>query len=179
MAGHTVTSEQKEISVDGVKGHMDCVIDGEVIDVKTASGFAFKKFRDGTLADDDVFGYLGQLAGYEKAENTSEGGFLVMNKETGELTTFIPDDLDKPNINEKIKEVRSSLAVDTPPAFCYNPVPEGVSGNMKLARGCTWCPHKIECHKEANEGKGLRAFKYAKGLVYLTKVLKEPKVQEI
>ena len=179
MAGHTVTSEQKEISVDGIKGHMDCVIDGEVIDVKTASGYAFKKFKDETLGEDDAFGYLGQLAGYEKANETSQGGFLVMNKETGELTTFIPDDLDKPNINDKIKQVRSSLAVDSPPDFCYTPVPEGTSGNMKLARGCTWCPHKFKCHKEANDGKGLRTFNYAKGLVYLTKVSKEPNVQEV
>ena len=179
MAGHTVTSEQKEITVDGVKGHMDCVIDGQVVDVKTASGFAFKKFKDGTLGEDDSFGYLGQLAGYEEAEQTFNGGFLVMNKETGDLTTFIPDDLDKPNIKEKIKNVRKSLAVDTPPDFCYTPVPEGASGNMKLARGCTWCPHKIECYKEANEGIGLRAFKYAKGLVYLTNVSKQPNVEEV
>ena len=45
LAGHEVTSEQEEVDVDGVKGHMDCKIDGEVIDIKTASGFAFKKFR--------------------------------------------------------------------------------------------------------------------------------------
>jgi hypothetical protein len=179
MAGHTVTSEQKEISVDGIKGHMDCVIDGQVIDIKTASGYAFKKFKEGTLGEDDAFGYLGQLAGYEKANNTSSGGFLVLNKETGELTTFIPDDLDKPNITTKIKEIRNSFTIDSPPDFCYNPVPEGTSGNMKLARGCNWCPHKIECHKEANDGKGLRAFDYAKGVVYLTKVSKEPNVKEL
>ncbi len=179
MAGHTVTSEQKEISVDGIKGHMDCVIDGQVIDIKTASGYAFKKFKEGTLGEDDAFGYLGQLAGYEKANNTSDGGFLVLNKETGELTTFIPDDLDKPNITTKIKEVRNSFTVDSPPEFCYNPVPEGTSGNMKLARGCNWCPHKIECHKDANDGQGLRVFNYAKGPVYLTKIVKEPKVEEV
>ena len=51
LSGHEVTSEQKEITVSGIKGHMDCVIDGEVVDVKTASGFAFKKFKDGTLAE--------------------------------------------------------------------------------------------------------------------------------
>jgi hypothetical protein len=43
MSGHKIDSEQKEISVSGIKGHMDCKIDGEVVDVKTASGFAFKK----------------------------------------------------------------------------------------------------------------------------------------
>ena len=67
---------------------MDCVIDGEVVDIKTASGFAFKKFRDGTLAEDDAFGYMAQLAGYEQAEGTKNGGFLALNKESGELAMF-------------------------------------------------------------------------------------------
>ena len=50
LSGHTVTDEQKEVEVDGIKGHMDCKIDGEVVDIKTASNFAFKKFSEGTLA---------------------------------------------------------------------------------------------------------------------------------
>ena len=179
LAGHIVESEQKEVTVSGIKGHMDSVIDGEVIDVKTASGYAFKKFKDGTLAQNDSFGYLSQLAGYEKAEKTNNGGFLVMNKETGELTVFIPDDLEKPNITHRIKEVKQAVNRKTPPEYCYPPIPDGVSGNMKLPRDCTWCPHKFECHKDANDGQGLRTFNYAKGRVYLTQVEKLPNVQEL
>ena len=179
LAGHVVQSEQKEITVSGIKGHMDSVIDGEVIDVKTASGYAFKKFKDGTLAQNDSFGYLSQLAGYEAAEQTNNGGFLVMNKETGELTVFIPDDLEKPNITYRIKEVKQAMKKENPPDYCYSPIPDGVSGNMKLPRDCTWCPHKFECHKDANDGQGLRTFAYAKGRVYLTQVEKLPNVQEI
>tara|TARA_R100000231_G_scaffold139219_1_gene119678 strand:- start:414 stop:1280 length:867 start_codon:yes stop_codon:yes gene_type:complete len=179
LAGHVVQSEQKEVTVSGIKGHMDSVIDGEVIDVKTASGYAFKKFKDGTLAQNDSFGYLSQLAGYEKAEKTNNGGFLVMNKETGELTVFIPDDLEKPNITHRIKEVKQAVQRKTPPEYCYPPIPDGVSGNMKLPRDCTWCPHKFECHKDANDGQGLRTFEYAKGRVYLTQVEKLPNVQEV
>jgi len=179
LTGHVVEGEQKEVTVEGIKGHMDSVIDGEVIDVKTASGYAFKKFKDGTLAQNDSFGYLSQLAGYEEAEQTNNGGFLVMNKETGELTVFIPDDLDKPNIVHRIKEVKQAMKKKTPPAYCYTPIAEGAAGNMKLPRDCNWCPHKFECHKDANDGKGLRTFQYAKGLVYLTHVAKLPNVQEI
>ena len=179
LAGHVVESEQKEVTVSGIKGHMDSVIDGEVIDVKTASGYAFKKFKEGTLAQNDSFGYLSQLAGYEKAEKTNNGGFLVMNKETGELTVFIPDDLEKPNITHRIKEVKQAVKRKTPPNYCYPPIPDGVSGNMKLPRDCTWCPHKFECHKDANDGQGLRTFEYAKGRVYLTQVEKLPNVQEV
>jgi len=158
---------------------MDCIIDGEVIDIKTASGYAFKKFRDGTLREDDTFGYLAQLAGYEAGHGTSGGGFLAMNKESGELALYIPEDLDKPNVESKITTVRKSLKNKNPPELCYHPVPDGMSGNMKLPRGCIYCRHKLECHKDTNEGKGLRVFQYAKGLAYLTKVMKEPKVKEI
>ena len=179
LSGHTVTSEQKEVKVSGISGHMDCVIDGEVVDVKTASGYSFKKFKDGSLAEDDSFGYLAQLAGYEEAEQTSNGGFLVLNKETGQITLFRPEELDKPNIKERIKTIKQVVKKKKPPEFCFDPVPEGKAGNLKLARKCFYCPHKFECHKGANDGKGLRAFQYSKGITYLTNVVKEPKVEEI
>ena len=179
MAGHNVTDEQKEVTVNGIVGHMDCKINGQVVDVKSASKFAFNKFRNGTLAADDPFGYLGQLAGYEKAEGTDDGGFLVINKESGELCMYVPDDLDKPNIDTKINSLLDELKLDTPPEMCYNPEPEGLKGNMKLPKGCTWCKYKHECHKDANDGEGLRTFKYSTGFKYLTKVVAEPKVDEI
>jgi len=108
-AGHTVTDEQKEVEVDGIKGHMDCKIDGEVIDIKTASKFAFNKFKNGNLYDDDPFGYLPQLAAYEKAEDTYKGGFLVVNKEGGDICLHKPDDLSKPNINSMVSKVKVIL----------------------------------------------------------------------
>ena len=179
LAGHTVSDEQKNVKIKGIEGHMDCVIDGEVIDVKTASGYAFKKFKNGTLAEDDTFGYMSQLAGYEAGHGTSNGGFLAMNKESGELALYIPEELDKPNIETKIDTVKKSLKKSAPPELCYKPIPDGSSGNMKLPRGCFFCRHKLECHKDSNNGKGLRVFKYSKGLSYLTQVVKEPRVNEI
>ena len=179
LSGHTVTSEQKEVTVSGIKGHMDCVIDGEVVDIKTASGFAFKKFKDGTLAENDIFGYMAQLAGYEAAEGTSNGGFLALNKESGELALYKPDNFDKPNIKKKIRDVKAAVKLDKPPNLCYNPIPDGKSGNMQLSRECVYCRHKFECHKDSNEGKGLRVFKYSNGLRYLTQVPKVPNVIEV
>ena len=179
IAGHEVTDEQKEVSVSGIKGHMDCVIDGEVVDIKTASGFAFKKFYNKTLAEDDMFGYLPQLAGYEAAMGTNKGGFLAMNKESGEIALYRPDSFDKPDIKKKIKTVKKLIKIDTPPELCYNPVPDGAAGNMQIARGCTWCRHKFECHADSNKGKGLRVFKYSNKYSYLTRVVKEPRVLEV
>ena len=179
MSGHKVTDEQKEVTVNGIVGHMDCKINGQVVDVKSASKFAFNKFVKGTLADDDPFGYLGQLAGYEKAEGTDRGGFLVINKESGELCMYVPDDLDKPNIDTKINTLLDELKLDTPPELCYTPILDGKKGNMQLPKGCAWCKYKHECHKDANDGAGLRTFKYSTGYKYLTHVEAEPKVDEI
>jgi hypothetical protein len=179
MAGHTVTDEQKEVKVEGILGHMDCKINGEVVDVKTASRFAFNKFREGRLAQDDPFGYMGQLAGYEKAEGTDQGGFLVLNKESGELCMYVPDDLDKPNITTTINKLVPALKLDTPPDLCYDLIADGKKGNIKLPKGCSWCKYKYQCHQDANDGDGLRTFRYSNGLTYLTTVVVEPKVEEL
>ena len=179
LAGHKVTAQQKQVSVKGIKGHMDCKIDGEVVDIKTASGYAFRKFREGTLAEQDTFGYLAQLAGYEAAEQTSEGGFLAFNKETGELALFRPQDLDKPNIKDKINKVKQIIKSDSPPDYCFAEIPEGKAGNMKLPKECTFCPYKFKCRSDSNNGEGLRVFNYAKGPVYFTKIVKEPNVEEL
>lgn len=177
-AGHTVTDEQKEVTVKGIKGHIDCKINGEVVDVKTASRIAFNKFKDGRLPEDDPFGYMSQLAGYEEAEQTDQGGFLVINKESGELCFYQPEDLDKPNINTRIKNIKEALKLNTPPPRCYESVPDGKKGNMKLNKNCSYCPYKFDCYKDANDGQGLRGFKYANGITYLTHVEAAPRVEE-
>jgi hypothetical protein len=179
LSGHEVSDEQKEVTVNDVKGHMDCKIDGEVVDVKTASSFAFKKFKYGTLPDDDPFGYISQLSGYEQSEGTTGGGFLVINKETGELTFYAPDEFDKIDTGKRIKTIRKAFKSETPPDKCYPEVPEGTKGNMKIHRGCSYCPHKFVCHADSNDGQGLRGFRYAKGVTYFTKVVKEPNVEEV
>lgn len=179
LSGHSITDQQKEVSVDGIIGHIDCKIDGEVVDIKTASNFAFKKFREGTLQNDDPFGYMAQLSGYETAEGTDEGGFLAMNKESGELALYQPGPLVKINVKDKIKSIRSAADLDKPPARCYNPIPEGKRGNMRLPRQCVYCPYKMECHSDANNGYGLRLFKYSNGIKYFTRVVSMPKVLEL
>ena len=180
MSGHDLTGEQKEVVVDSVSGHIDCIIDDEVVDIKTASGFAFSKFKNGTLRDEEPFGSLGQLAGYEESEGTSNGGLLVINKEIGELCFNQPEDLDKPNIRSKIKNINKALKKKTPPAdLCFKPVADGTKGNEKIHKNCAWCPYKFECFEDSNNGKGLRVFQYSKGYAFLTKVVAQPKVQEV
>ena len=83
------------------------------------------------------------------------------------------------NVKSKIKDFRNSADLDTPPERCYNTVPEGAKGNHRLPRECGYCPHKVECYADANNGRGLRIFKYAAGLKYFTRVIATPKVQEL
>ena len=174
-----ITDEQKEVSLDGIKGHIDCKIDGEVVDIKTASNFGFKKFADNSLHENDSFGYLMQLAAYETAEDSTKGGFIAINKETGELTSYEPGELVKPNAKVKIEQIKQAIQQETAPPLCYQPVPEGKSGNMKLHTNCVYCAHKHTCWKDSNGGRGLRVFKYANGLKYLTRVSVLPKVEEV
>ena len=63
-AGHDVSGEQDELMVEGIKGHRDCVIDGMLVDVKSASSQSFGKFRYNQLKSDDPFGYIKQLTAY-------------------------------------------------------------------------------------------------------------------
>jgi hypothetical protein len=49
IAGHTVEDQQKEVTVEGVLGHQDAVIDGVLVDCKSASGFSFKKFESNSM----------------------------------------------------------------------------------------------------------------------------------
>ena len=175
VSGHTVTDRQKEVECCGVIGHIDSIIDGEVVDIKSASPKSFLKFLGGTLPDNDPFGYLAQITAYDKVTGKGHPGFLVMNKVTGEICEYRPDpDFDMPDVEPIIEKAKAVVASDTPPdELCYEPEPDGASGNMKLANGCSYCPFKHLCFPN------LRAFKYANGVRYLTHVVKEPRVEEI
>ena len=78
LSGNKVTDQQKEVEINGIKGHLDCKINGTVVDIKSASRFAFNKFSKGLLTEDDPFGYIPQLSAYEHAEKTNNSYFLVM-----------------------------------------------------------------------------------------------------
>jgi hypothetical protein len=179
-AGHKVEDEQREVILGGVVGHMDCKIDGVVTDVKSASTYGFKKFQYGTLEEDDAFGYMEQLAGYVAADGTNEGAFLAADKTLGHIALLrVPQDkLEGLKIEDRIEYLKEMLKSDDVPPRCYDPVPEGKSGNLALPTGCSYCAHKFDCYSEANGGVGLRTFIYSTGPKYLTHIEKEPNVME-
>jgi hypothetical protein len=178
-SGHTVTEEQKQVDVEGIKGHQDCKIDGELVDCKSASGYSFKKFANNNLVNDDPFGYIAQISAYSAGNNVKEAYFLAIDKQHGNLALTRVHDLEMIDAKERVKYLKNVLESKTVPDRCYSDIPEGSSGNRKLAIGCVFCPHKRECWSDVNNGKGLRAFKYERGTTYLTQVYKEPRVQEI
>ena len=173
LSGHEVTHKQAEAEIEGIKGSMDCIIDGNVMDVKTTSAFGFKKFKEGTLRDDDPFGYIDQLHAYSEASGHDSGGWLAIDKQSGALCThFESFKYDKP-IKERIKYLQWLTTSKDKPERCFEPVPDGKSGNMKLCTQCSYCVYKKHCFPE------LKVFAYSTGPRFLTNIVNYPKVPEI
>lgn len=178
-AGHKVTERQKEVVIEGVKGHIDAKIDGVVVDVKSASDFGFKKFKYDDLQNDDPFGYIGQISGYAQAEGDDVAYFLAYNKNNAEMALVEVDELNMLDASERIIELKKIMKQDTIPDKCYSDKLDGKQGNKILDKNCTYCDYKYECWQDANDGNGLRVFQYASGPTYFTHIEREPKVEEV
>lgn len=174
-AGHEVTDLQKEVEVDGVRGRIDAKIDGVLIDVKSASTYSFSKFKDRSILENDPFGYIAQLAAYSAALGSMDAAFLVVDKTLGHLCLckFSKEELLEYNVRERIRLVRQVVSSSDMPPCCCEPVFEGKSGNKKLPVQGSYCAYKRHCYPE------LRTFLYSYGPVYLTEVVREPKVYEV
>jgi hypothetical protein len=170
-AGHSVVDEQKTVEVNGVVGHIDAIVDGELVDCKSASTYSFNKFKDHTLGQDDAFGYLTQLGSYRSAVGGSRAHFLAIDKTLGHVTLDTWED-DGTDYSKLADDARTVLALPHPPERAYADVPEGKSGNRKLGVACSYCAFKDTCWP------GLREYHYARGPVYLTHVAREPRVSE-
>jgi hypothetical protein len=177
-AGHEVTNQQEEVQLHGVKGHIDGVIDGVLVDIKSASSFSFRKFKEGLRKVSDNFGYLVQLGGYREArrvpsEPAPDAAFLVIDKTLGHLTLDKHGrDLDA-DYEGLIRRKQAVLASDNRPDRGYSDEPDGKSGNRKLCVECSYCSFKSDCWPN------LRTFVYSSGPVYATRVSREPRVLEV
>ena len=178
-SGHDVSEIQKMEEVDGVKGHKDCRIDGTLVDIKSASSYSFKKFKDGSLATNDPFGYISQISAYAESAGDDHASFFAVDKSTGELVLMPVESIHMINATDRVKHLKEVLRSSSVPPKCYPDEPDGKSGNRKLAIGCVFCGYRDHCWSDANGGKGLRKFKYSTGIRYLTQVHKTPDVQEV
>jgi hypothetical protein len=154
-AGHDVTDRQEtvEIRVPGVSwyalGHTDATIDGHVIDVKSASDFAFNKYkREGMSLENDSFGYRFQIDGYATAKGTSNRGFLFVNKHDGELLLLDRSNEPLIDIETRIKDIGQTMSQyidegdgpDRLPLSDYKKTSE-----KKLCTVCSYCQFKHHC----------------------------------
>jgi len=179
VAGHEIKEEQAELSSNGVRGHKDATVDGVLVDFKSASPYSFKKFKEGSILTDDPFGYIAQISAYSDADNNPNVGFVAIDKSSGEICYCPIDDMDLINSEKRINDIRNFLQKETPPEKCYDPVPDGASGNLKLHIGCSFCDYKHTCWADANGGVGIRTFQYSNGPKDLVRVAKVPNVPEV
>ena len=173
LSGHKVTNQQKKVEINDIQGSMDCCIDDVLIDIKTTSTYGFKKFKEGTVRADDPFGYVAQLQGYAAALGHTEGGWLAIDKGNGHLTLHIENFKHDDPIEERIDHLKETVESNVLPEQCHPEIPDGKSGNMKLAVGCSYCIFKKECFPH------LKVFSYSTGPRFLTHVVNYPKVPEI
>lgn len=170
-AGHKVSRQQERVELNGIVGHIDAVIDDVLVDVKSASSYAFKKFKEGTLPEQDSFGYIAQISGYKQALGIERAGFLAMDKQNGHLCLYEPHHYI--NSAGRIDHLKEILDNEEEPHRAFDPQPDGKSGNLKLCVECSYCGHKKSCWPE------LRTFLYSTGPKHLVHVEKEPNVPEI
>ena len=175
-SGHTVTGEQAEVNLHGVPGHKDAIIDGHLVDAKSASSYSFRKFKEHGLGEDDPFGYLTQLNAYLEADQTNpeltdkkSASFLAIDKTLGHiiLDTWGKDRVD---YKRKVEAAKSVLAQKEPPERGYTDKPMGKSGNRCLDVACSYCDFKRKCWP------GLQIADYSGGPVFMTKIVRSPKV---
>lgn len=148
---------------DPVRGRLDAVIDGKVYDIKSASPYAFSNkynHSDGfqRMAEDDAFGYLPQAYLYSAAKGLPFGGWIAINKVTGDLCILEPPRVDRSYSKAALKKAQDNateLQADKPFKACFEAVDElwykKPTGNKVLCINCEYCGFKETC--PAWEGK--------------------------
>ena len=165
-SGVNVNSTQKAVSYKSNKikidGTYDIEIDNAIYDIKSASPYAFEhKFGEGggfnSIAEDDAFGYLSQGYLYSESEKKKFGGWIVINKSTGEwLVTETPTEDSKYRKDAITLAENNINALDEGEPFrrCYDDVEETFrkipTRNKILGVVCSFCPYKFSCWGEKN-----------------------------
>ena len=149
-------------------------MDGVLVDVKSASSFQMQKFKEGIAKDNDPFGYRTQLYSYATALGVNKAAFIAVDKQHGHVVVDeheIPEETQE-KVRQFLRSRKEIVEKDVPPPRAYEDIPDGKSGNRKLGLNCSYCSYKQHCWP------GLRTFLSSRGPVFLTKVIREPKMAE-
>ena len=169
-AGIKVVDEQKPSHIvldkENIKGTLDVIIEEDgvqkVWDIKSASPYSFVyKFKKGydNIKEEDTFGYITQGHLYAESNNMPFGGWIVINKSTGEWAVVdAPDDLDerKRVIKEANKIVKTVKKADFKKVKLkddwetYRQDGEILrTKNRLMPKICSFCEYKKHCWENA------------------------------
>ena len=160
-AGVDIKNEQKKViykfNGDKIEGRQDVEIDGKVWDIKSASPYSFeKKFGEAggfeEVIREDSFGYASQGFLYGESQQKDFGGWIAINKSTGEWTVCeTPPAVDehKKKALKSAEDNFTALKEGKPFKRCYDDVAETFrskpTGNRVLGFVCSYCPYKLPC----------------------------------
>ena len=160
-AGVKIEDEQKSVKYkfngSSIEGRYDVKINKKIWDIKSASPYSFKnKFGEAggfeTVVKDDAFGYVSQGYLYSESEKLPFGGWIVVNKSTGEWVvceTPLIDEEYKVNAIQTAKNNIHSLEKKKPFKKCYSEIEETFrtkkTGNKVLGMTCSFCSYKLPC----------------------------------
>ena len=169
-AGIKVVGEQKPCSIvldkENIKGTLDVILDEDgtekVWDIKSASTFSFdQKFKNGydKIKEDDPFGYIVQGHLYGEANNMPFGGWIVINKSTGEWAVVdAPEEISErkrvlqqaDNIVKVVKKADFKKAKLKDDWETYRKDGEIVrTKNRLMPKLCSFCEYKKHCWEDA------------------------------
>ena len=160
-AGVNVENEQKKVvykfGENRIEGRQDVEINKKVWDIKSASPYSFeKKFGEeggfNEVVKDDTFGYASQGFLYGESQGKDFGGWIAINKSTGEWTVCetptLHDEYKKVAL-DKAKENFKALQEGVPFKRNYDAIEETFrgkpTGNKVLGFACSFCPYKLPC----------------------------------
>ena len=160
-AGVDIEDEQKNVKYkfngSSIEGRLDVKIDKKVWDIKSASPYSFeKKFGEAggfkEIAKEDAFGYIPQGYLYSESEKVPFGGWIVINKSTGEwliCETPLADEQYRKDALTLAKNNIKAIEDKVPFKRCYNDIEETFrtkkTGNRILGTVCSFCPYKLPC----------------------------------
>ena len=164
-AGIEVQEEQQKTKINlddtDINGTLDVVIDDKVYDIKSASPYAFQnkfgKFGGyAKVKEDDPFGYVVQGYAYAQGVDKPFGGWIVVDKSSGEVTVCEAPDiqeqdkqdaLDAATVN--VRKLKKTKRIEKQ----FKPTDEidkgEPTGNKLLPRECGFCGFRHNCWSKA------------------------------
>ena len=160
-AGIRIEDLQKEVKLklgkQTIKGTYDVKIQNKIWDIKSASPYSFDhKFgEDGgfdAILKQDTFGYVSQGYLYSNAEKTDFGGWIAINKSTGEWSiaeTPLSDSKYSKDAIELSQKNMEALESNAPFKRLFKDEEEffnkKATGNRTLGLECRFCAYKKPC----------------------------------